>query len=239
MKGIHSIILALLLLIVAACERGVDDDTPLPNSHQAIAEREVMVMADGWIAKLPYNVPKPGSYNLPRISTAASGTVLGVEGEALELDSLLGDKIVLLTFIYSSCTDLNGCPLATAVFYKIKENPSESLSLQITSPASTLEGFIEIDDDGNLITVIATYPINGTSNQFHYRTYNQSPSEFFCNDVPPSEIIITNDDESTSGTAIITISLYFLMMDVWLNGKWINQDTRGNIYPHGFQLLHS
>ena len=35
--------------------------------------------------------------------------------------SLYGDKIVLLTFIYSSCTDLNGCPLATAVFYKIKE----------------------------------------------------------------------------------------------------------------------
>lgn len=123
MKVIHLIILALLF--VAACERGVDDDAPLPNSHQAIAEREVMVMADGWVAKLPYDVPIPGSYNLPRINTAASGTVLGVEGEALELDSLLGDKIVLLTFIYSSCTDLNGCPLATAVFYKIKERFKE------------------------------------------------------------------------------------------------------------------
>ncbi|MEJ2115019.1 MAG: SCO family protein, partial [Gammaproteobacteria bacterium] len=38
-----------------------------------------------------------------------------------DLNNLLGDKIVLLTFFYSSCVDFNGCPLATAVFYKIKE----------------------------------------------------------------------------------------------------------------------
>jgi hypothetical protein len=93
------------------------------------------------------------------------------------------------------------------VFYKIKEDPSESLSLQITSPATILDDLIEVDDEGNLISAIVTFPINGTSNQFHYRTYNQSPSDFFCNDVPPSEIIITSDDESTSGTATIIIDL--------------------------------
>ena len=32
----------------------------------------------------------------------------------------MGDKIVLLSFIYSTCGDVNGCPLATAVFHKIK-----------------------------------------------------------------------------------------------------------------------
>ncbi len=115
---ISYLIILVLLLFFTACDR---DDAPLPDSHQAIAEREVMVMADGWVAKLPYDVPKPGSYTLPKISAASGGTVLGVEGEELELDGLLGNKIVLLTFIYSSCTDLNGCPLATAVFYKIKE----------------------------------------------------------------------------------------------------------------------
>jgi len=31
----------------------------------------------------------------------------------------MGDKIVLLSFIYSTCSDINGCPLATAVFHKI------------------------------------------------------------------------------------------------------------------------
>ncbi len=95
------------------------DDTPLPSSHAAQAE--VQVMADGWTDTLPYEVPKPGSYTLSKINTVGGGTVLGIDGQELELDGLLGDKIVLLTFIYSSCTDLNGCPLATAVFYKVKE----------------------------------------------------------------------------------------------------------------------
>ncbi len=120
MKTAHLIYLISLLLFTA-CERVIDADAPLPDSHQAIAEREVMVIADGWVSELHYDVPKAGSYSLPKINAAAGGTVLGVEGEELELDGLLGDKIVLLTFIYSSCTDLNGCPLATAVFYKIKE----------------------------------------------------------------------------------------------------------------------
>ncbi len=106
-------------MLVLACGGNVDEDTPLPGSRAAQAE--VMIAADGWVATLPYEVPKPGSYELPKINTAGGGTVLGVNGEELELSDLLNDKIVLLTFIYSSCTDLNGCPLATAVFYKVKE----------------------------------------------------------------------------------------------------------------------
>ena len=33
----------------------------------------------------------------------------------------MDNKITLLSFIYSNCTDTNGCPLATSVFYKIQE----------------------------------------------------------------------------------------------------------------------
>ena len=107
----------MLMLVINSCDR--DDDTPLPDSHAAKAE--VMVIADGWTPTLPYQAPIPGSYTLPKINFAEGGTVLSVNGEELELSDLFKDKIVLLTFIYSSCTDLNGCPLATAVFYKIKE----------------------------------------------------------------------------------------------------------------------
>jgi len=114
------IALFISLFVLTGCERK-DDDAPIPGSHAAVAESEVRVIADGWVAKLPFEVPKPGSYTLSRINNAAGGAVLSVDGEELDLDSLLGDKIVLLTFIYSSCTDLNGCPLATAVFYKVKE----------------------------------------------------------------------------------------------------------------------
>ncbi len=68
---------------------------------------------------LPYQPEQPGSYRLPVIEPAADGEVLDSEGQRLKLHDLFGDKIVLLSFIYSTCSDVNGCPLATAVFHKI------------------------------------------------------------------------------------------------------------------------
>ena len=124
MKITRLLLLALTLLLIS-CEPGIDDDAPLPGSHADVVASEVRIIADGWVAELPYEVPKPGTYTLSKINKAAGGTVLDVQGNELNLDELLGDKIVLLTFIYSSCTDLNGCPLATAVFYKIKERFKE------------------------------------------------------------------------------------------------------------------
>ncbi len=120
MKITRLILLALTLLLIS-CEQGIDNDAPLPGSHADVVASEVRIIADGWVTELPYEVPQPGSYSLSKINQAAGGIVLDVEGKEIDLSSLYGDKIVLLTFIYSSCTDLNGCPLATAVFYKIKD----------------------------------------------------------------------------------------------------------------------
>ncbi|MEM7400981.1 MAG: hypothetical protein AAF304_03415, partial [Pseudomonadota bacterium] len=117
------------IVFLLSCQQQIDDDAPLPGSHADVVQSQVRIVADGWVAELPYDVPKPGSYSLSKINKAAGGTVLDVHGNELDLGDLLGDKIVLLTFIYSSCTDLNGCPLATAVFYKIKERFKENPKL--------------------------------------------------------------------------------------------------------------
>ena len=127
MKILYYLYLIPWIVVLSACAPDADDDTPLPGSHAAQAQ--VMVMADGWTPNLPYQVPKPGTYTLHKVAPAGGGKVLGADGQALELQSLFGDKIVLLTFIYSSCTDLNGCPLATAVFYRIKERFKEDAEL--------------------------------------------------------------------------------------------------------------
>ena len=68
---------------------------------------------------LKFIPPKAGSYSLPIISQAKDGTVLTTENNKKQLHSFMGDKLVLLSFIYSTCSDINGCPLATAVFHKI------------------------------------------------------------------------------------------------------------------------
>ena len=69
---------------------------------------------------LLFPAPKPGSYQLPKMGEAADGKVLDSDGKAMNLHDLYGDKLVLLGFIYATCDDANGCPLATLVFQKIK-----------------------------------------------------------------------------------------------------------------------
>ncbi|SMF94581.1 Cytochrome c peroxidase [Methylomagnum ishizawai] len=71
--------------------------------------------------ELPFKLPEPGSYELPALGQAADGRVLDSTGRDLNLHQLYGDKLVLLSFIYSACGDVNGCPLATAVFHKLQK----------------------------------------------------------------------------------------------------------------------
>lgn len=74
---------------------------------------------------LQFAAPPAGSYRLPVIETAADGDILSSNNQSTTLHQLMGDKIVLLSFIYSTCSDVNGCPLATAVFHKINRKLSE------------------------------------------------------------------------------------------------------------------
>jgi len=66
-----------------------------------------------------FDPPAPGSYTLPVIRPAADGKVLDTAGEGRTLYDIYDGKVVLLSFIYTRCTDAQGCPLATAVLYKI------------------------------------------------------------------------------------------------------------------------
>lgn len=55
----------------------------------------------------------PDNYVLPSLGRAKSGIVLNTRGESSSLHQLMGKKIVILSFIYATCSDTNGCPLAT------------------------------------------------------------------------------------------------------------------------------
>ena len=69
---------------------------------------------------MPYPLPAIGSYQLPSLGTAADGNLLDEQGQPVSLRQLLRGRISLLSFVYSNCSDVNGCPLASNVFYKIK-----------------------------------------------------------------------------------------------------------------------
>lgn len=78
---------------------------------------------------LEYVPPEPGSYELPPIQPAADGEVVDAEGSRHRLFDYLGDRYVVLSFIYTRCGDARGCPLATGVLQKVHRRIAENPDL--------------------------------------------------------------------------------------------------------------
>ena len=73
-----------------------------------------------WLAATCAGAQTPAlGYHLPVIGIAADGRVLTADNQPASLYELMAGKPILLSFIYSACSDANGCPLATQVLHKI------------------------------------------------------------------------------------------------------------------------
>ena len=70
---------------------------------------------------LEYEPPAPGTYALHRIMPAPEGRVVGLDGRSEPLSRYTRGAITLLGFIYTTCIDPDGCPLAYRVFDALKE----------------------------------------------------------------------------------------------------------------------
>ncbi len=100
--------------------------TAAPNSDK---NTEDVFLAPGW-GKLSFDAPVAGSYKLPALERAQGGQVLDTDGEQQQLDTYLGDKPTLLSFIYRTCDDVNGCPLSTSVLYTVAKRIGKEPDLQ-------------------------------------------------------------------------------------------------------------
>ncbi|WMI65286.1 hypothetical protein RBH94_14630 [Aestuariibaculum sp. YM273] len=114
------------------------------------------------------------------------------DGDVLDVEFDFDDE-------FSVCTGTNGL-----VFYKTKNDPSESLSVRI-SEINSLSEILAVGDDNIFADTLSL----SSTNTFNYRTYSNTslPSDLFCNDIPNSEVRIVEDYEATSGYVIIRTEL--------------------------------
>ena len=114
-KTIHPIrtFRTFVLLAAAAVSQAATAHDPRPE-----------ILAPGW-GILSYEAPAPGTYRLPPIMDAVDGRVLREDATPAKLFDLMGDRFVLLSFVYTRCTDVNGCPLAKAVFHLVRSRLNE------------------------------------------------------------------------------------------------------------------
>lgn len=90
---------------------------------------------------LDFVPPAAGTYTLHRIMTAPDGNVVGVDGRMHRLSRFTRERITLLGFIYTTCIDPEGCPLAYRVFDTLRE------SIITTPPLATRVRFVTLSFD--------------------------------------------------------------------------------------------
>ncbi len=87
--------------------------------NSATSTRQAVILAPGY-GPLGFTAPEVGSYQLPVLSQAGDGQVIDTNGDEHSLSQLMHNQVVVLSFIYSTCSDVNGCPLATSVLHQVK-----------------------------------------------------------------------------------------------------------------------
>jgi cytochrome c peroxidase len=116
--------LAVLLAVAAAVPASAESAGSVAHEHV-----QPLVLAPGY-ADLEFEPPTAGEYALPALGNAADGTVTDVTGKPRRLHEFLGDKVVVMSFIYTTCSDVNGCPLATHVLRGLQDHILASSDLR-------------------------------------------------------------------------------------------------------------
>ena len=93
------------------------------------ADRKPAVLAPGYSA-LEFPPPVPGSYRLPALWPARDAELLDESGKSVRLNELTGERVTVMSFIYTHCNDVNGCPLATFVLSQLQPAVSSDPALR-------------------------------------------------------------------------------------------------------------
>ena len=80
-------------------------------------------------AEFDYEPPRPGSYALPVVRSAADGEVLDTMGRSLRLRDLTRGRVTVMSFIYTRCSAARACPYATGVLRELHRASAEDAAL--------------------------------------------------------------------------------------------------------------
>lgn len=126
----------LSLLSVFTSAMGLDADpmgsqraTSMHETTHVPDPKEPVILAPGY-GPLSFIAPKAGSYRLPSFGQAPDGQVLLENGGLSTLHDIYGDKVTVLSFIFTTCHDVNGCPLATYVMQQVQTKLDSESSIE-------------------------------------------------------------------------------------------------------------
>ena len=77
-----------------------------------------------------YALPAAGTYELPPIQTVVDHALLDEAGRETTLFDVVGGRIAIVAFVYTTCAESTGCPLSTAVLHRIDRSLADDSDLR-------------------------------------------------------------------------------------------------------------
>jgi cytochrome c peroxidase len=97
----------------------------LSTVAQSLPDADPALAAIQSALKPQFTPPAPGTYQLPPIDTVTDHHLLDSTGTRVSLFEFVKGKVAVVSFIYTSCADVGGCPLAAAVLRRVDQILSE------------------------------------------------------------------------------------------------------------------
>lgn len=155
-----------------------------------------------------FTPPAPGTYALPSIDTIHDHQLLDSTGKTVDLFTLTAGKIAIISFMYTSCHDVGGCPLAAAVLQQIDQLLDKRPELAKQVMLLSISFDIERDTPARLAEIQAGI---APRTSWHFLTSDTSPHlETLLTDFNQSVAKLWNEDGSWSGLFRHVLKVYLL-----------------------------
>lgn len=87
------------------------------------------VSAAAELAPLGFEPPPAGSYDLPVVDRVRDHPVVDSNGKETTLFALKEGRLAVVAFVYTSCPETEGCPLAQAILLRLDRSVAEDPAL--------------------------------------------------------------------------------------------------------------
>jgi len=114
-----------------------------------------------------YQLPEPGSYELPVIDRVGRHELLNASGERVPLLDIQPGGCAVVSFVYASCPDAGGCPLVLASLRRLDRTLASNRDLASRVQLVTVS-FDPVNDTPERLAILRKHlkPIG----EWHFRT---------------------------------------------------------------------
>jgi cytochrome oxidase Cu insertion factor (SCO1/SenC/PrrC family) len=109
----------LALLAVLAGLAAAAEEAAAPEGLRGVDGRDLGYTYTVGRFAPEYTPPAPGTYELPVVDTVEDHPLVDEDGEAVRLFELTRDRIAVVAFVYTTCVETAGCPLAQSVLHRL------------------------------------------------------------------------------------------------------------------------